>query len=61
MPTPHGDSWTPKLVALDIEGTLLAWIEGRSDRGVIVEHGPPAQFFTKANDPRTRQFLSQIL
>jgi polar amino acid transport system ATP-binding protein len=32
-----------------------------TDRGVIVEHGPPAQFFTKANDPRTRQFLSQIL
>jgi polar amino acid transport system ATP-binding protein len=32
-----------------------------TDGGVIVEHGPPAQFFTKANDPRTRQFLSQIL
>jgi len=32
-----------------------------TDRGVIVEHGPPDQFFTKANDPRTRQFLSQIL
>ena len=22
-------SWTPKLVALDIDGTLLAWVEGR--------------------------------
>jgi polar amino acid transport system ATP-binding protein len=32
-----------------------------TDGGVIVEHGPPAQFFTKANDPRTRQFLSQVL
>jgi polar amino acid transport system ATP-binding protein len=32
-----------------------------TDAGVIVEHGPPAQFFTKANDPRTRQFLSQVL
>jgi polar amino acid transport system ATP-binding protein len=32
-----------------------------TDHGVIVEHGPPAQFFTKANDPRTRQFLSQVL
>ena len=32
-----------------------------TDGGVIVEHGPPAQFFTKANDPRTQQFLSQIL
>jgi polar amino acid transport system ATP-binding protein len=32
-----------------------------TDRGVIVEHGPPEQFFTNANDPRTRQFLSQIL
>jgi HAD superfamily hydrolase (TIGR01484 family) len=29
LPTPHGDTWTPKLVALDIDGTLLAWIEGR--------------------------------
>jgi len=32
-----------------------------TDRGVIVEHGPPATFFTEARDPRTREFLSQIL
>lgn len=32
-----------------------------TDRGVIVEHGPPATFFTQAADPRTREFLSQIL
>jgi polar amino acid transport system ATP-binding protein len=32
-----------------------------TDRGVIVEHGPPATFFTSASDPRTREFLSQIL
>jgi len=32
-----------------------------TDRGVIVEHGPPASFFTEAQDPRTREFLSQIL
>jgi polar amino acid transport system ATP-binding protein len=32
-----------------------------TDRGVIVEHGPPAEFFASAKDPRTRQFLSQIL
>jgi polar amino acid transport system ATP-binding protein len=32
-----------------------------TDRGVIVEHGPPATFFTEARDPRTRAFLSQIL
>jgi polar amino acid transport system ATP-binding protein len=32
-----------------------------TDRGVIVEHGPPKQFFAEARDPRTRQFLSQIL
>ena len=32
-----------------------------TDQGVIVEHGPPEQFFTNATDPRTRQFLSQIL
>jgi polar amino acid transport system ATP-binding protein len=32
-----------------------------TDRGVIVEHGPPAQLFGGARDPRTREFLSQIL
>ncbi|WP_439494875.1 amino acid ABC transporter ATP-binding protein [Bosea sp. (in: a-proteobacteria)] len=32
-----------------------------TDKGVIVEHGPPAEFFTNARDPRTRQFLSQVL
>jgi polar amino acid transport system ATP-binding protein len=32
-----------------------------TDRGVIVEHGPPAEFFASAKDERTRQFLSQIL
>ncbi len=32
-----------------------------TDRGVIVEHGPPATFFDQAQDPRTREFLSQIL
>jgi polar amino acid transport system ATP-binding protein len=32
-----------------------------TDRGVIVEHGPPASFFADAKDPRTKEFLSQIL
>lgn len=32
-----------------------------TDRGVIVEHGPPATFFTEAKDPRTCEFLGQIL
>ena len=32
-----------------------------TDRGIIVEHGPPKTFFTKAKDPRTKEFLSQIL
>ncbi|HBD28755.1 MAG TPA: peptide ABC transporter ATP-binding protein [Deltaproteobacteria bacterium] len=32
-----------------------------TDRGIIVEHGPPATFFKKAKDPRTKEFLSQIL
>ena len=32
-----------------------------TDRGVIVEHGPPTEFFAHCRDPRTRQFLSQIL
>jgi len=32
-----------------------------TDRGVIVEHGPPTTFFDEAKDPRTREFLSQIL
>ncbi|MBU2999806.1 amino acid ABC transporter ATP-binding protein [Roseovarius nubinhibens] len=32
-----------------------------TDRGVIVESGPPATFFDQATDPRTREFLSQVL
>ncbi len=32
-----------------------------TDRGVIVEHGPPTTFFDQAKDERTREFLSQIL
>ena len=32
-----------------------------TDRGIIVEHGPPATFFQDAKDPRTKEFLSQIL
>ena len=29
--------------------------------GVVVEHGPPAEFFANCRDERTRRFLSQIL
>ena len=32
-----------------------------TDHGLIVEQGPPDTFFTNAKDPRTREFLSQIL
>ena len=32
-----------------------------TDRGVIVEQGSPKDFFASAKDPRTREFLSQIL
>ena len=32
-----------------------------TDRGIIVEHGPPGTFFSEAKDPRTKEFLSQIL
>ena len=32
-----------------------------TDRGIIVEHGPPDTFFDNARDPRTKEFLSQIL
>ena len=32
-----------------------------TDNGVIVEHGPPSTFFNESSDPRTREFLSQIL
>jgi polar amino acid transport system ATP-binding protein len=32
-----------------------------TDHGVIVEHGSPREFFANAKDPRTREFLSQIL
>ena len=31
------------------------------DRGVVVEHARPAEFFTQCRDERTRRFLSQIL
>lgn len=32
-----------------------------TDRGVIVEHGPPGAIFTNPQDSRTKQFLSQVL
>ena len=32
-----------------------------TDGGVIVDHGPPSEFFDNASDPRTKEFLSQIL
>ena len=32
-----------------------------TDRGVIVEHGPPSEFFDNTSDPRTKEFLNQIL
>ncbi len=32
-----------------------------TDGGVLVEHGPPKEFFADPRDPRTRQFLDQIL
>ena len=32
-----------------------------TDRGVIVEHGPPKTFFDNAQDQRTKEFLGQIL
>jgi polar amino acid transport system ATP-binding protein len=32
-----------------------------TDKGVLVESGPPSEFFAHPHDPRTRQFLDQIL
>jgi len=32
-----------------------------TDKGVLVEHGRPKEFFANPRDPRTRQFLDQIL
>ncbi|MBK0326197.1 amino acid ABC transporter ATP-binding protein [Rhodobacteraceae bacterium F11138] len=32
-----------------------------TDRGVIVEYGPPAELFGNPQDPRTQDFLGQIL
>ncbi|WP_108610823.1 amino acid ABC transporter ATP-binding protein [Aminobacter sp. MSH1] len=32
-----------------------------TDKGLIVEHAPPAEFFTRASDPRTKEFLSKVL
>jgi polar amino acid transport system ATP-binding protein len=31
-----------------------------TDRGVIVEQGPPEDFFTSPKDPRTREFLGHL-
>jgi polar amino acid transport system ATP-binding protein len=32
-----------------------------TDRGVIVEHGPPAEIFSAPRDPRTQEFLGRLL
>lgn len=32
-----------------------------TDRGVIVEHAPPADFFANSREARTREFLDQVL
>lgn len=32
-----------------------------TDRGLIVEYGPPKEFFDSPRDPRTREFLGQVL
>jgi len=32
-----------------------------TDRGVIIEHAPPAQFFANPTDERTKSFLSKVL
>jgi polar amino acid transport system ATP-binding protein len=32
-----------------------------TDRGVIVEHGEPKEFFAAPKDPRTKEFLSKVL
>ncbi|MBM3571269.1 MAG: amino acid ABC transporter ATP-binding protein [Alphaproteobacteria bacterium] len=32
-----------------------------TDRGVIIEHGPPGEFFANPRDARTKEFLSQVL
>ncbi|MBK1669573.1 peptide ABC transporter ATP-binding protein [Rhodovibrio sodomensis] len=32
-----------------------------TDRGIIVEHGPPQEFFANPKDERTKAFLGQIL
>ncbi len=32
-----------------------------TDKGVLVENGPPKDFFANPRDPRTKQFLDQIL
>jgi D-3-phosphoglycerate dehydrogenase len=53
----------PKLVCVGRAGVGVDNIDvdAATDRGVIVEHGPPATFFASAQDERTRRFLSQVL
>ena len=31
MPVPHGADWQPRVVALDIDGTLLKWVDGQTE------------------------------
>ena len=31
MPVPHGAHWQPRVVALDIDGTLLKWVDGQTE------------------------------
>ena len=32
-----------------------------TDKGVVVEHGPPSEFFSQPKDARTREFLGKVL
>ena len=52
----EGVSFAPRGAGTGLSGGALA-----IDRGVVIEHGPPAELFANCRDPRTRQFLSQVL
>ena len=57
----YGRAWESWDVAAFVNSREVAGQVYFTDGGLLVEHGPPKQFFASPKDPRTRQFLDQIL
>ena len=55
-----------KLNVMDLSGAAAGELEVAdevffTDRGVIVEHGPPSTLFKSPSDPRLKDFLDKVL